>query len=214
MTEFLSQLKSMLFVAPVALIAIIVHECAHGWISYKLGDPTPKVAGRLSLNPLKHLDLTGLLCLVLFRFGWAKPVPVNPAYYKDRRKGFIAVSLAGPVSNFIMAFLFMLLMCINIKLEMNAYTIGYIAFELCWAGVIVNIGFGLFNLIPLPPLDGSNVVASLSKKIASFYRKYGQYTRILLVVLLISDVLRSPLTDLVNVIFNGMLFLASLILKI
>lgn len=214
MSELFTRLQAMLYVAPVVLIAIIVHECAHGWMSYKLGDPTPKETGRLSLNPLKHLDLVGTLCLLVFHFGWAKPVQINPGYYKNKRKGLIAVSLAGPVSNFIMAFIFMFLFGLIYKYELYASTIGNIAFNLCEYAVIINIGLGLFNLIPLPPLDGSKVVMALSKKIAAFFYKYQQYSRIILVALLVSDVLTTPLNYLNSWIIDGMLFVVRLVLKI
>lgn len=107
---YITQLQVILYVAPVMLLAIIVHECAHGWVSDKLGDPTPRMSGRLTLNPLKHLDPMGTLCLLVFHMGWANPVPINPYYYKDRKKGLILVSLAGPIAN-------MLLACISILLE-------------------------------------------------------------------------------------------------
>ena len=94
LSYYISQLQSILYVAPVMLLAIIVHECAHGWVSDKLGDPTPRMSGRLTLNPLKHLDPMGTLCLLVFHMGWANPVPINPYYYKDRKKGLILVSLA------------------------------------------------------------------------------------------------------------------------
>ena len=100
-SNFVSNLQVLLFVAPVTLLAIICHECAHGFVSYKLGDPTAKNAGRLTLNPFKHLDTIGTLCMLFFHVGWAKPVPINPMYYRDRKKGIIYVSLAGPVANFL-----------------------------------------------------------------------------------------------------------------
>ena len=98
-------MQGYLLTALVALLAIVCHECAHGWVSYKLGDPTAKNAGRLTLNPLKHIDPIGILCMVLFRVGWAKPVPINPYHYRDRKKGIIYVSIAGPATNFILAFI-------------------------------------------------------------------------------------------------------------
>ena len=103
-----SQLQSLLFTAMGVLPAIVIHEYAHGWISYKLGDPTAKQAGRLTLNPLKHLDPLGVLCMLFFHVGWAKPVPINPCYYKNKKKGIITVSLAGPLANFILAFVMLL----------------------------------------------------------------------------------------------------------
>ena len=106
---YLQQLRDILYIAPVVLIAIMGHEFAHGWVSDRLGDPTPRMDGRLTLNPLKHLDPFGTLCLIFFRMGWAKPVRINTRYYKNRKSGIIMVSLAGPFMNFILAFLSLLL---------------------------------------------------------------------------------------------------------
>ena len=106
---YLQQIRYILYMAPVLLIAITAHEFAHGWMSERLGDPTPRADGRMSLNPLRHLDPVGTLCLIFFHMGWAKPVRINTRYYKNRRQGIIWVSLAGPVMNFILAFLSVLL---------------------------------------------------------------------------------------------------------
>ena len=102
-------LKGMLYIIPAILAAITCHEFAHGFVSYKLGDPTPKRDGRLSLNPLAHLDIVGTLCLLLFGMGWAKPVQINPGSYKSRKVGTVLVSLAGPLVNYLLAFLGLLL---------------------------------------------------------------------------------------------------------
>ena len=110
LSYYISQLRSILYVAPVMLLAIIVHECAHGWVSDKLGDPTPRMSGRLTLNPLKHLDPLGLIMLIIARFGWAKPVPVNPNNFKNYKVGNLIVSLAGPAFNLLTAIIFANLM--------------------------------------------------------------------------------------------------------
>ena len=101
------QIKLLIYTAPATLLAISAHEFAHGLVSYWLGDPTPKRDGRLSLNPLHHLDLVGTICMLVFRFGWAKPVKVNPQYYKNPKQGMALTALAGPVMNLILAFLFL-----------------------------------------------------------------------------------------------------------
>lgn len=129
---YISQLRSILFIAPVMLLAIIVHEYSHGWMSDRQGDPTPRTAGRLSLNPLKHLDPIGTLCLLFFHVGWAKPVPINPWYYKNRKKGIIAVSLAGPFSNFILAFISVFGMGIVVKLWDNFSGWQWVLFQLLY----------------------------------------------------------------------------------
>ena len=187
LSYYISQLRSILYVAPVMLLAIIVHECAHGWVSDKLGDPTPRMSGRLTLNPLKHLDPMGTLCLLVFHMGWANPVPINPYYYKNRKKGLILVSLAGPIAN-------MMLACISILLEglLLLYAPNTVFFQtlavLFWYSAVLNVGLGVFNLIPIPPLDGSHV----------------RYWNLVLILLLVSGVLSRPLTIIDNAVLSGM----------
>ena len=198
------RLQSLLFTAPVILLAVICHECAHGWVSYKLGDPTAKQAGRLTLNPFKHLDLMGSLCMLFFHVGWAKPVPINPYYYKDRRKGIILVSIAGPVTNFIVAFLSMFAAGLLTRFGSPQSLVIWVLFQLCYYAAIVNIGLGLFNLIPIPPLDGSKVVGCLSMKAAGFYAKFQRYWRIVLILCVVTGVLSKPLGMLNQLLINGM----------
>lgn len=196
-------MNSLLYVAPAALLAISVHEMAHGYMSDHLGDPTPRRDGRLSLNPFHHLDLWGTLCLIFFHIGWAKPVRVNAAYYRDKKKGMILVSLAGPVSNFLLAFLSMLLYGISGRFGRNA-SIGYHLQLLCYYSAILNVGLGLFNLIPCPPLDGSNVAAELFPGVRNFYLKIRRFSPLILVILVVSGILSRPLSALNDVIINGM----------
>ena len=197
--------KNMIYVATAALVAISVHEAAHGIVSYKLGDPTPKRDGRLTLNPFVHLDLWGTLCLIFFHMGWAKPVRINTSYYKNKKKGIIMVSLAGPFSNYLLAFLSLIayLFLFDIKLNI-AIWFYYLA--------IINIGLGTFNLIPVPPLDGSNVLMELCPKVTVFYRKIRRHSGLILVILLIAGILDKPIAyinstllermwDLVNLLF-------------
>lgn len=199
-----SQLTSMLYIAPVMLLAITVHECAHGWVSDKLGDPTPRNSGRLSLNPFKHLDLMGTLCLLLFRVGWATPVPINPFYYKDRKKGIIYVSIAGPAANFVLAFISLLLDGILLRFGRPNSMFIWILSQLLYYSAVINVGLGLFNLVPIPPLDGSKVVGELSPKAAEFYWKYQRYWRIVLLVCVVTGLLSRPLGMLNNAIISGM----------
>ncbi|MFP4071198.1 MAG: site-2 protease family protein [Desulfovibrionales bacterium] len=158
-------LREISILAVPFLMAITFHEVAHGYVAYLLGDPTAKNEGRLTLNPLKHLDPMGTLVLVLTRMiGWAKPVPVDPRYFKDPRKGMIYVSLAGVTANFILAVLFALLFRV-IFFYLNTGTSPVMTNVLiplalmAKAGVMINLVLGIFNLIPIPPLDGSKVVA-------------------------------------------------------
>ena len=211
-SNFLSELKALLFIAPVMLLAIICHECAHGFVSYKLGDPTAKNAGRLTLNPLKHLDPIGTLCMLFFRVGWAKPVPINPMYYHDRKKGIIYVSLAGPVANFLLAFMSLLTEGLLMRFGSSSSIVIWILCQLCYYSAVINIGLGLFNLIPLPPLDGSKIVGELSRKISAFYWKYQRYWRFVLLICVVTGLLSKPLSVLNNRLLNSMWSLVKLIL--
>ena len=150
---YLQQLRYIVYMAPVLLIAITAHEFAHGWMSERLGDPTPRVDGRMSLNPFRHLDLIGTLCLLFFHMGWAKPVRINTRYYRDRRKGIILVSLAGPVMNFILAFLSILGSGLILRFGNATSELMQTLYLLCYYSAVMNTGLGVFNLIPFPPLD-------------------------------------------------------------
>ncbi|WP_462324538.1 site-2 protease family protein [Desulfoplanes sp.] len=176
-------------------LGIICHEVAHGYVSYLLGDPTAKNAGRLTLNPIKHLDPIGTLVFLLTRMiGWAKPVPINPGYYQNPRKGIVLVSLAGPVTNFVLAAVFYLLYLGLASVIMSAtpqlakYVI-YPAVNIAAAGTIINIVLGTFNLLPIPPLDGSKILAvALPPKAAAGYMKMERYGFIILILLVMTGV--------------------------
>ena len=158
------QLLGLLLSAPGVLIAITFHEFAHGYAAYKLGDDTAKNQGRLSLNPLAHLDPIGTLMLLVAGFGWGKPVEVNPRNYTRKismEKGEAIVSLAGPLMNFVLAIIFTLIYCAIYKFASTSFlvsTIGRIITLLISTTISINIGLGVFNLIPLPPLDGSKII--------------------------------------------------------
>lgn len=206
-----SRMQAYVLTALVALLAIVCHECAHGWVSYKLGDPTAKNAGRLTLNPLKHIDPIGILCMVLFRVGWAKPVPINPYYYRDRKKGIIYVSIAGPATNFILAFISLLIEGLLLKYS-PSHNANWIFCQLCYYSAVVNISLGLFNLVPIPPLDGSKVLGELWPKVAHFYWKYQRYWRWVLLICVVTGLLSRPLGLLNNMLLNGMWKVVRLIL--
>ena len=206
--------KSMFYAVPGILIAISFHEFAHGYVSYKMGDPTPKREGRLTLNPFRHLDLAGTLCLLFFHMGWAKPVRINTACYKNKKKGTILVSLAGPCMNFLLAFLSLLIYGILLKYG-NVYSRAvYIGGMLSYYSTIVNIGLGLFNLIPLPPLDGSNVLREMIPKVNEWFFQIRRYSSLILVVLLVSGGLSRPLGYANSVILNVMWKVVRMILQI
>lgn len=155
MTE---RLGYLLILVPVLLVSMMLHEVAHGLMAYKLGDPTAKLRGRLSLNPIKHLDPLGTAMFIItylfsgFVFGWAKPVPVSPYYFKNRQRGMAIVGVVGPVTNFVIAILFLLVInWITPEVGSRTWDILFLMFQ-------INLVLGLFNLIPIPPLDGSRVL--------------------------------------------------------
>lgn len=203
-------ISELIYTIPAVLIAIILHEWAHGFISYKLGDPSPKAEGRLSLNPLKHLDPVGTFCLLFFHFGWAKPVRVNPNYYKDKKMGMMLTALAGPIMNFIIAFLSVFIMIVILKFFPNILlsNIGYYVYTVLRFTSILSVSLGVFNLIPIPLLDGSKVLFSILPENMYFgYMKYERYGMILLVILLYSGVFGSILNPITQGVYNGIVSL-------
>ena len=166
---------------PVLLFAITVHEYAHGRAALFFGDPTAKMQGRLTLNPLPHIDPFGALCLFLFNFGWAKPVPVDTRYFKNPRRDIVFMSLAGPAANLMLAALSgMALRLFPFQSEAYQLTLFFL--------LIMNIGLGLFNLIPLPPLDGSHILENmLPLKAAIRYREIGRYGPFILIGIIMLD---------------------------
>lgn len=157
-------------------LAISVHEYAHGYVSYRLGDPTPKAEGRLTLNPIKHMDPIGLLFLLVLGFGWAAPVRVDPRYYKDERKGLMLVGLAGPLSNFVLVISSVILAYIFGLLGIR----GTVLNDFLETLISINLMLGIFNLIPLPPLDGSKIVMGLLPKSVHIDERIGFVILILL----------------------------------
>ena len=211
----LENLTDYIYIVVAALFAIILHEIAHGLVSTWLGDPTPKRQGRLSLNPLKHLDPIGTLCLIFFHVGWAKPVVVNPDYYKNKKRGMALVALAGPLMNFLLAIFSIIIMAIFVKV--NAYSnVLIIIYNFLLYFSVIHLGLGLFNLIPIPPLDGSRILgAFLKDDTYEQYMKYERYGFIIIAILLALSSLRgngtSFISELVDIIFN---FIFRLVLKI
>ena len=207
----MEQYIDYLYIIPAALIAIMCHELTHGLFSYMQGDPTPKEQGRLSLNPAKHLDLFGTLCLIFLGFGWAKPVQVDPRYYKNPKWGMALVALGGPLANFVIAFLSGLILTL-IEFYVPYSDFSMILYNFFLYLIIINVGLGLFNLIPIPPLDGSKIIGAILPENAYHqymkYQKYGMFFIIGLLVLL--DVLEmmgypSILNEILNVIVNFIL---------
>lgn len=188
---------------PGLFIAIIFHEVAHGYTAYKLGDLTAKEAGRLTLNPLKHIDIVGFICMLVFRFGWAKPVPINPNYFKNRKRDTILVSLAGPLTNFLIAIISALII-----------SIGFIKNDIVMESLVITLWYntmlGVFNLLPFPPLDGSKIVASLLPvKYEYMFYKYEKYLYLVLVILIVTNTIDKILGPLINISLKLLLKIVS-----
>ena len=173
-------IPQLILSAMAALVALTIHEYAHGYVAYKLGDDTAKSMGRLSLNPIKHIDPIGALFMIFFHFGWAKPVPINPRNFKNPRKGFALSALAGPATNIIVGFFtgFFYLLCYSIFKEttntfVNNLEINILLFLLYFFSI--NIGLGIFNLIPVPPFDGSRILNVILP--TKYYFKIMKYER-------------------------------------
>lgn len=183
----------LLYRIPALLIAITVHEYAHAVVADSLGDPTPKSSGRLTLNPLAHLDPIGALMLAIVGFGWAKPVAINPTYFKNFKDGVKKVAFAGPGANLFLAFMSALFIVVMNRL--GILTEGVHTF-LFWAQ-LYNVWFAFFNLLPIPPLDGSKILLSvLSPKQAYSYLKIEPYSFYILIGLLLTGVIGYILTPL------------------
>lgn len=187
---------NLLYSLPGLLVAIIFHELSHGLAAYALGDDTAKNSGRLTLNPLKHIDPVGFISMLVFKFGWAKPVPINPFKFKNRKRDTLLVSLAGPVANFIIAIIIVFIFKLNI-------VSNYIVFEMLLITLWYNIMLGIFNLLPFPPLDGSKIIASLlPDKIEYYFYKYERYFYLILILLIFTDMIDKILSPIINVVMN------------
>ena len=211
-SSVLSDPVSFLLTLPCILFALSGHEFAHGWAAWKLGDPTARNLGRLTLNPLKHLDPVGTLCMVFFGFGWARPVPVNARYFKNNRRDFALTALAGPLANFIMAFLGLLLTHILYEICVAFPPSSEFGVRLWRSGltmsqsfVVLNLSLGVFNLIPVPPLDGSRIfLVWLPAKYYFGVMKYERYIQLGLLVLLWLGLISIPLSYAVNGLYTAM----------
>lgn len=203
--NIISQLPLFLISLPIVLLALSVHETAHGYVAYKLGDPTANSLGRLTLNPLKHIDPFGLICMVVFHIGWAKPVPINTRYFKNPKRDMAISAAAGPVSNLLLALLFAVLLRLEILLvdtflfedlvsiatllagapatiSAGIKLLSVLAYML-YMGIILNTSLAIFNLIPIPPFDGSRIAHVFLP--AKWYFAIMRYEHIIMIVLLV-----------------------------
>ena len=207
MFDLKSRFLSLILSLPALLLALSIHEFAHGWAAYKMGDPTARYSGRLSLNPTAHLDLFGTICLLFFGFGWAKPVPINPRNFRNHKWGTIAVSLAGPFANFLLALVSAFVLS-AMEMYVSANTLTQFLYNIVYFCVQLNVGLMVFNLIPIPPLDGSKVLMEfLPYKYRFKMYQLERYFSLILMALIFFNIL----TPLLSVLRGWVLSLISLI---
>lgn len=201
---------------PAILLALTVHETAHGYAAYKLGDPTARNFGRLSLNPLKHLDPIGTLMMLIFGFGWAKPVPINTRYFKKPRRDMAITAVAGPLSNIALSFvgLFLFMVCQKLLFSsvIGGNTFSYALLLFLSVFYTLNLYLGLFNLIPVPPMDGSRLLfVFLPDRYYFGLMKYERYIMMAMMLLLFTGVINVPLSYAASAIETGMRWIISLL---
>jgi len=194
------------YLVRVMIILLInpLHECAHAWAAYKLGDDTAKNEGRMTISPLAHVDPLGILLLLFCGFGWAKPVPVNPNRFENPRKGMMLTAIAGPLSNLLAAFVGVIALRIFLNTDILTSIFYYFA--------IININLFVFNMIPVPPLDGSRVLTYfLPPNAAVWFMKNQRYFYGIVMLLMVTGILSYPLSYLSGLIFNLLYSLTGLI---
>ena len=228
LTDFMRELPLYLLSLPVVLLALSIHESAHGYAAYRLGDPTAHSLGRITLNPLKHFDLLGFLSMMVFHVGWAKPVPINSRYFKNPRRDMAITGAAGPLSNLCLAVisllvlrLAMLLLAPSFQGEVIAYVTAYTLGEaftgslsftivslvmyVLYMGVIMNVVLTVFNLIPIPPFDGSRIFyAFLPPKLYFGVMKYERIIMLVFIFLFFLGFLSGPLAIAENWLINAL----------
>ena len=198
--------QELVIVIPVFLLALTIHEFAHGWVANRLGDPTARLQGRLTLNPMAHLDIIGTIAIVLIGFGWAKPVPVDARYFRQPRRDTVLVAVAGPLSNLILA--------VSISLLLQVMPWAALGPEWLWLtkplyvmlnwSVVINVLLAVFNLLPIPPLDGSRVVAGLLPlRQAISYSRIEPYGFIVIFLLFYTGIIQPVFSPIVGVLTHA-----------
>lgn len=204
---------------PITLIALSGHEFAHGFVSDKLGDPTPRQQGRLTLNPLAHLDLVGTILMILTGFGWAKPVMVNPRYYKNVKSGMALTAAAGPLANLVMAFIGMLIYAIfyiiNAKFQLGWETAVSITGQIAYLFAFRNLCFMIFNIIPIPPLDGFKVLGIIvPNRVYYNILQYERYAIIIIMILSLTGAFSAIIGTGVNAVMGGIMTLLNTLVRV
>ena len=213
-----SDIIMMLLALPVTVMALSAHESAHGYAAYKLGDPTARSLGRITLNPVKHFDLFGFLSMLVFHIGWAKPVPINARYFKNPRRDFAIVGAAGPLSNVALALIHLLILRLVMLFSTNAFKNGMlteglglailsVVVYILYMGVAMNVILAIFNLIPVPPFDGSRIFyAFLPPKWYFGVMKYERYIMIgcILLFFALNRLGLNPLITFEGWVINGL----------
>lgn len=207
-----SVLTNLLLSVVPALICITLHELAHGYVAYRLGDDTAKRAGRLTLNPLRHIDIMGLLMMIVFKFGWAKPVPVNMWKFKNPKKGMAITAAAGPIANLLIALVFLFLYgFLFALLHRPGRSLNWLL-EMLYITAYLSVALAIFNIIPIPPLDGSKVlfscVSDRSYTKLMYYERYGMII-LLVLVLLLSRTSLDPLSRAAYWVMDKLFFAAN-----
>ncbi len=213
--SYLNNPQQLIILIGIRLLIIFtilpVHECAHAYAAHKMGDETAYMNGRMTLNPIAHLDIFGAIFLLLFGFGWAKPVPVNPRNFRDYKKGTAITAAAGPLSNLACAaigmFILRIIYCIPISTEAMYNILSYVALAVYYF-ITVNLSLAIFNLIPIPPLDGSRILSAYAPyKVNAWLARYQRYIYIGFLLLLFLGVLSTPMSWLINLVYKGLYYL-------
>ena len=211
----MDSILNMILMIPGMLIAFTFHEYAHALVADKLGDKTPSFQGRLTLNPISHIDPIGFIAVLIFSFGWAKPVQTNPSAYKNYLKDDLKVSLAGPIANFLVAIVTALILgfYVSFAYKVLPSVLAGVLFSMIRFTIVINVNIGLFNLIPIPGLDGFSLLRDLRPN--TFYKfeeKFYQYQMLIMLAFIFvgARIISIP----ANIIMNALLSLASLIVKI
>lgn len=189
----MNTISQFIIMAPPLLLALTLHEYAHGYVAYRLGDPTAKNAGRLTLNPISHLDPIGTIAFFFIKFGWAKPVPVNPAYFRNPRRDMLWVALAGPITNLVLAVASAIILKALIVVMSNVHVPESILLPIYFmlvSSVWINLVLCIFNFLPIPPLDGSRILTGLlPEDMARTYASFERYGFIVILILAFTGVL-------------------------